>query len=151
MTLPAKIIRAVAPVLAALALTVAPVAPAGAWDQICVKLPLWKTWFAARFVIPYGFRPEINPRTNIVSQKKHSTRVLNANESQCVDITNIQPGELFYVKVFPLEGKGIVCDTHPSNPKDYYAQTGDRPYTTLHYEAWGTSLHPRCKFIRESN
>ena len=42
-------------VLAFAAAAMLPAAPAGAWEQVCMKLPLWKTWFSGNFHIVYDF------------------------------------------------------------------------------------------------
>ena len=36
----------------------APVHPAAAWDEVCMRLPLWKTGFAAHFHVVHAFNGE---------------------------------------------------------------------------------------------
>ena len=51
----AKKFAAIAVAVAAL---VVPFRPAAGWDEVCVKLPLWKTGFAAHFHVIHGFDAE---------------------------------------------------------------------------------------------
>ena len=140
----------------------APAAPAAAWGQVCMKLPLWKTWFAGHLTVVPVYEPEKGAESLLPSggyplYERHVpapneivSRRIQVNQSKCVDIRTIPYGTPFIVYIHVVEGKARLCETHPDNPEQWYVRT-DRPYRTLWYEAWGASMHPKCKFVYESN
>ena len=159
------------PIVFAAAAVMLPTAPAAAWEQVCMKLPLWKTWFAGTLNVLHGFRAgdEI-PSSYVgpdgvlqpVPAELHNSQGHNradglitsgsirVNQSKCVDISGVAEGEPFlvYVDIGTYRGARI-CATHPSNPDWWYLQTR-RPYRTLWYEAWGDAGSPKCAFKHEA-
>ena len=157
-----------------LAAALAPVSPAAAWQQVCMKLPLGKAAFSATLNVVHGFNPalgiptayrahgqnyhhglpgELGPfeRPNPANGLITSNGYILANQSKCVDISEVPEGDYFIVYVDPSwNGNARLCATHPSNPHRWYAQTR-RPYHTLWYEAWGAVWSPECEFKYESN
>ena len=150
-----------------------PAAPAGAWEQICMKLPLWKTWYAANFHVVHSFhtnRGNDIPNSYYVPERRASMKLpdelggtynsradghikspdIIVTQTRCVDITEIPDGEPFFVYIHPHAGNAALCETHRSNPNKWNHQQ-NRPYRTLHYESWGGAAHAKCKFTRESN
>ena len=51
--------RKIAAVVFAVAALFAPVHSAAAWDEVCMRLPLWKTGFAAHFHVVHGFDGDV--------------------------------------------------------------------------------------------
>ena len=152
---------------------VMPAAPAAAWEQVCMKLPLWKSWYSGTFHVVYDFHTHLGviPNSFYVSKTHSSTQLpdalggstdvradgqidsatLRVNNTKCVDISRIRNGDAFFVYIKPDVGNAAaLCETHPSNPEKWYIQTS-RPYRTLNYESWGGVAHPKCKFTHESN
>ena len=158
-------------VLAFAAAAMLPAAPAGAWEQVCMKLPLWKTWFSGNFHIVYDFHTYLGelPDSYYVRETRSSTALpeeLNAssrvradgyiksssmhvNQTKCVDISEISQGDAFFLYFQPDLGKAVLCETHHSNPDKWYHQT-NRPYRTLNYESTGSAAHPKCRYTHES-
>ena len=157
-----------------------PTTPAAAWEQVCMKLPFGKAWFAGYLVVAHGFDTEIGLPTlyriegkefhsgwlpqlggsgeeNIADGKVASGRIFTS-QSKCVDISGVSNGTPFIVYVAtadtgdgdPSDTPAALCETHPSNPDQWYLQT-TRPFRTLWYDAWGAAWAPRCKFVYESN
>ena len=168
--MPKKII----PLVFAFALAVLPVNGAAAWERVCMKLPLWDTGYAAKFVVIHGFpaaeglpthqdlpgtsRDAPLPETvggdtrngrRVVAAGGVSSGVFIVNQTRCVDITGIAEGTPFIVYVAPEGGHARLCETHRSNPDPWYFQTS-RPYRALNYEAWGTTFNAKCEFKYES-
>ena len=153
-----------------LAAALAPVSPAAAWEQVCVKLPRGKAAFSANFTVvhtfwtPWGLpsqytlpdgRTERLPGRLRPSQRRNvgygvESSSIAAGQSRCVDIAGVAQGDPFIVFIDPGLGKHTLCATHPSNPDRWYFQT-NRPYRTLWYEAWGAIWSPKCEFKYESN
>ena len=161
------------PFVFAFAAMLLPTAPAAAWDEVCMKLPLGKAAFSATLNVLHGFRAEWgvpsaydipgeryrggvpselgpsqshNPADGLITSGS-----IVANKSKCVDISGVREGEPFIVYVDPgWSGSARICATHPSNPDRWYFQTR-RPYRTLWYEAWGAVWSPKCEFKYESN
>ena len=151
-----------------------PAAPASAWERVCMKLPLWKTGYAAKFAVIHGFPAEQGIPTHqelpgtsrnaplpeslggdtrnnrsVVARGGVTSGVFAVNQTRCVDITGIAEGTPFIVYVAPEGGHARLCETHRSNPDPWYIQT-NRPYSALHYDAWGTTFNPKCKFVYEA-
>ena len=157
-------LKKIIPAVAVAAAMLLPAAPAAAWEQVCMKLPLWKTWFALEsFHVAYEFDPSIGRPTGYhvheeVEGSRHNPAAGNirgpyiaVNQSKCVDISGLAEGTemMIYIAVSGVT-KYRVCETHPANPDWWYVQS-DRPYRTLWYEAWGSTANPKCKFTYESN
>ena len=164
-------------VLAFAAAAMLPAAPAGAWDQVCMKLPLWKTWFSANFHIVYDFSTASGrryPTPTVCGRQKTGRRgaidhpqgrwegtgdisangridspSIHVNQTKCADISEIPEGRPFIVYIHPHSGHPALCETHRSNPDKWYHQQ-TRPYRTLNYESTGVAGRPTCKFARES-
>ena len=161
-------------VLAFAAAAILPAAPAGAWDQVCMNLPLWKTWFAGSGYVVYDFptasgkipgsyypekegarlRPlplpkDLNGSADVIAQDQVRTSTIHVNQTKCVNISKIPQGKPFIVYFLPDFGKAVLCGTHHSNPDKWYHQT-NRPYRTLNYETTGTTFNAKCVYARES-
>ena len=156
----------------AFAAAMLPAAPAGAWDQICMKLPLWKTWYAANFHVVHSFHTNAGdiPNAYYMPERRASMKLPNelggtynsradgrikspgiaVNQTKCVDITEIPDGEPFFVYIHPPLRKRRPPQNHHSN-LDKWNHQQNRPYRTLNYESWGGVAHAKCKFTRESN
>ena len=111
----------------------------------------------------YGFDPRIGrptgylihydvdgDRPNLPDGVVEFESTFAANQSRCVDISEIPEGSAMMVYVNVSNGPTIVCGTHSSNPNWWYEQT-DRPYRRLWYEATRTVWNPVCSYVRESN
>ena len=161
-------------VLAFAIAAVLPAAPAGAWEQVCMKLPLWKTWFSGTFHVVYDFPTtpggdlpgkysirgmskfstqrvpgELEGNSDIIASGHIDSPGMHVNQTKCVDIREIPEGNPFIVYFDAHFGIGALCETHQSNPEKWYHQT-NRPYRTLNYESTGTTLHVKCKYTHES-
>ena len=161
-------------ILAFAAAAMLPAAPAGAWDQVCIKLPLWKTGFTGNGRVVYDFptasgeipgsyypkkggaqlRPlslpnDLKGSADVIAQGEVRTPTIHVNQTKCVNISRIPQGKPFIVYFYPDFGKAVLCETHRSNP-DKWNHQQNRPYRTLNYESTGTSLNAKCKFTRES-
>ena len=160
-------------VLAFAAAAMLPAAPAGAWDQVCMNLPLWKTWFSGNFHVVYDFSTalgeipgsyypeergsrgsiglpkELNGSLNVRANGQIRSSSVHVNQTKCVDISKIPQGEPFIVYFHADFGRAVLCGTHRSNPDKWYHQT-NRPYRTLNYKSTGTSLNTRCEYTHES-
>ena len=167
-------LKKILPFIFAFAAMALPVNGAAAWERVCMKLPLWKTGYAAKLVVVHGFPTEDGIPTHqdipgtsrdaplpeslggnsrngrVVAAGGVSSGVFAVNQGRCVDITGIPEGAPFIVYVQPEGGTARLCETHPSNPDPWYLQT-TRPYQTLQYEAWGTTFNAKCKFTHEFN
>ena len=160
--------------IAVLAFAVAaalPAAPAGAWEQVCMKLPLWKAWISGNFHVVYDFSTHLGKlplsyqepgasRMSIPGELRGDTRVpparghvgsstIHVNQTRCANISEIPQGKPFFIYFSPHLGTPALCETHSSNPDKWYHQT-NRPYRTLNYESTGTTLHTKCRFTHES-
>ena len=166
-------LKKIVPFIFAVAAALLPAAPAAAWEQVCMKLPLGKAAFAATFTVVHGFwahwgipnaynvpgerlrrpvPPELNPYEghNPADGAIVSGSIV-VNKSKCVDISGVENGEPFIVYVDSgWYGAIRLCETHRNNPDKWYFQQ-NRPYRTLWYEAWGVASSPKCAFVRESN
>ena len=149
-------------------LALAPLQEAAAWQRVCMKLPLWQTWFAAHFHVIVGFdtsdgrlpgaegyylRNQLPKELGGDPEKyawgsPRKSPSFRVNQSRCVSIEHVADGEPFFVYVQAAVGKAVVCKTHHTNPNPWYHQQ-NRPYQELWYKAWGTSGHPRCEFTHE--
>ena len=166
------------PLVFAAVAALAPVRAANAWDEVCVKLPLWKTWFSAKFAVvhdfdqsadgslpakhplspgsrPHDFSDVIPNSTDTDAKSAVYSGKIAVNQSRCVDISGIPNGEPFFVFVLVdsasiSSSSGVVCETHPSNPNRFYNQQ-NRPYSKMWFESWGPVWGPKCKFTNESN
>ena len=150
------------PLAFAAAAALLPTSPAAAWEEVCMKLPLWKTWFAAHLTAVPVYNPDrgvdrLMPTRGYPLYERHVpapneivSRRIQVNQSKCVDIRTIPYGTPFIVYAHVVEGTPRLCDTHPHNPEKWYVRTNS-PYRTLWYEAWGSSSNPKCKFVYESN
>ena len=161
-------------VLAFAAAVLLPAAPAEAWEQVCMKLPLWKTWFAgygrvvydfptASGEIPSAYRPkkggaqlrlhrlpnDLNGSADVVAEDQVRTPTIHVNQTKCVNISKVAQGKPFIVYFHPDFGRAVLCGTHQSNPDKWYHQT-NRPYRTLNYETTGTTFNATCRFTHES-
>ena len=159
-------------VLAFAAAAMLPAAPAGAWDQVCMKLPLWKAWISGNFHVVYDFPTylgkipdsyrvwapggghEVIPRalggdSRLLAEGHIGSSTIHVNQTRCVDISKILQGKPFFIYFSPHLGTATLCETHSSNPDKWYHQT-NRPYRTLNYESTGTTGHARCRFTHES-
>ena len=179
-------LKKIIPIAFAAAAMLLPAAPAAAWEQVCMKFPFGKAWYAGYLVVVHGFIPHSLPtmvllsgtlvhgkkerlkpgigtnrnnraiagRENIAVGGKIVSGRIHAAQTRCVDISEIPEGDPFIVYVDTAEtgpdGAAHLCETHSSNPNGWYLQT-NRPYRTLHYDAWGASWAPRCKFTHEYN
>ena len=160
-------------VLAFAAAAMLPAAPAGAWDQVCMKLPLWKAWFSSNFHIAYDFPTAsgkipgsyytkktgrrgaidlpkgLNGSRDISANGRIDSPSVHINQTKCADISEIPQGKPFIVYIHPHSGNPAVCETHHSNPDKWYYQT-NRPYRTLNYETTGVAGRPKCRYTHES-
>ena len=154
-----------------LAATLAPAAPAAAWERVCMKLLLGKAWFAAEnLTVLHGFDPDLGyPNSYLVdgvasgwvpeslgrsgnynpAEGASISTSFAVNQSRCVDISGVEVGKPFMVYLTVDNGPARNCETHSSNPNWWYVQT-ERPYRTLWYEAQGSVWTPKCKFVYEN-
>ena len=150
----------------------APVAPAAAWEEVCMKFPLWKTAFIGFFSVIHDYQfqnglprsissrnfkgadiqlprhiaNDKNPRTeNVVFSGNFA-----ANQSQCVDIRHIPNGQNFVVLVHTTWEAIAHCSTHSSNPNIWYTQQ-QRPFRKIWWQAWGAAGSPTCHYWRETH
>ena len=163
-------LKKTASLLFAAALSLAPVQTAAAWDQLCMKFPLWKTAYVGHFTVVHGrdfnrAMPSHVPDRDVAQIKipapdhtvtrgsrpvwdaVHSGKFA-ANQSRCVDLSAIPNGRHFAVYVITGWSSGIAhCATHESNPNLYYTQQdGKFQFNQIWFEGWGSSPQPRCKF-----
>ena len=156
-------------VLAFAAAAILPAAPAGAWDQICMKLPLWKAWVSGNFHVVYSFPTSsgkvpssyytnntaaLLPKSLQGSDRVHArghvgSSSIHVNQTRCVNISKIPHGDAFILYFEPHLGTAALCETHHSNPNKWYNQT-NRPYRTLNYETTGAAGAPKCRYTHES-
>ena len=154
----------------ALTLALAPAQDAAAWQRVCMKLPLWKAWYSAKFYVVYDFDTRNGRLPGLMLSKAGHVRIplpsnlggdpeklaqafrvsptFAVNQSRCVSIKHLSYGSPFLVYVQVAGGTAAVCETHHTNPNPWYRKQ-KRPYKDLWYDAWGASLHPRCAFVRE--
>lgn len=163
--------------IAALAFALAvtqPLAPsAKAWDEVCVHFPIWKAAFLGNFGVVHGFSTAYgripnsyhDPDTNSFWKLPddlggwHGIRAggaimsgtFGANDTRCVSIRHLPEGEPFFVFVDP-DGNpaAALCSTHGSNPNQWYLQQ-NRPYRKIWWEAGGAVWSPYCNYWRETN
>ena len=151
------------PVAAAAVAMLTPTAPAAAWDEVCIHLPLWRVgYYLESFTVAHGFDPQrgrptehpinydvagnrTNPSNGVIVSED-----IAVNQSRCVDISGVPEGEAMMMYIEVGNGPAVVCGTHSSNPNWWYEQT-DRPYRRLWYEATRTVWNPVCSYVRESN
>ena len=159
--------------LTALTLALAPAQSAAAWERVCMHLPLWHTWFAARFHVVSDFstgyhvsvpgsiwdwerkkqlrilpHQDLGASLNNRATGFQRSAVIGANASRCLDISAMRPGTPFIVYTHVEGGKAVLCKTHPDNPKPWYFQAKTR-YREIWYKSWGASQSPRCEFTHE--
>ena len=78
------------------------------------------------------------------------SREVGAGASVCESIAALPEGTPFLVFMNTYHGKKVLCQTHSSNPDDWYLQT-NRPYRKIWFHTWGAAWSPRCFFNNESN
>ena len=154
-----------------------PVAPAAAWDEVCVHFPLWKTAFAGDFAVVYdydfrgtglpshfpsrryspsgGNLPITTPHHLINYKSKPATvatisGTFGAGKTRCVTIGKIRNGQDFTVFVRTTLGTVAHCSTHSSNPNKWYTQQ-QRPFRKIWWQSWGVVGSPTCQYWRETN
>ena len=156
-----------------LTLALAPAQNAAAWDEVCVKFPLWRTAFVGRFLVIHNhdfyagapsFVPDRDyprlsvpilksvpgPRSRGARQALYSGD-FTAGKSRCVSIRHVTNNSSFAVFAQTTWGQATtLCSTHSSNPNIWYNQQ-QRPYRKIWFEAWGAAGSPRCAYWRETN
>ena len=134
-------------------------APSYAWNHLCMHAPFFKTWFASKFQVFYGFpgwwmnyNTTVSAAHSLSEDSTDFSGNLYAAEAQCLSIQEIEQGKKFavYLEVHGRSG-GIWCETHWSNPNSWYTQVdrGGR-FRVLWYEVTGSVFKPRCKFRTEN-
>ena len=160
-------LKKTAAVVFAAAWSLAPAQTAAAWNEVCVKFPLWKTAFVGHFTVVHDHHMErAMPRRipdrgkdgvvsdapkHTITRGSRSAREgihsgnFAANQSRCVDIRRIPEGRPFAVYV---RANGVAhCATHESNPRMYYKQRpGKFRHNQIWFEGWGVDGYPSCKF-----
>ena len=174
-------LKKIIPITVAAVAMLLPVAPAAAWDEVCLHLRgSARTWFIGQLNIVHGFDaargnpssyPPPRPRLTIDLREKRvfmpwlngggeadpnpaETRLrsgnISANRTACESIAHLRPGEPFLVFLNTYRENKVLCETHESNPNDWYLQT-NRPYRKIFFNAWGAEWSPKCHFNHESN
>ena len=162
---------------AALTLALTPAQDAAAWERVCLKLPLWKTWFTADMHVVHSFKgvpgkvpnavfhgptgeprkwleslPDFGKRTDHRWQGRADGQIISrgiaANQERCVDIRHIPVGQPFFVYIYAHLGRNLLCETHHTNSNPWYYQR-NAGYRDIVYEAWGAVHSERCEFRYE--
>ena len=160
-----------AAVVLTLSLTFTPAAVA--WDEVCMKLPIWHTWFAADFYVVYDFPaipggrlpyyyydtgrksnywlpPGVGDEKSLVAKGRIKSDNIAAGGSKCVSLAPVAQGKPFFVYVQTRVFTGYdLCSTHSSNPEKWYHQT-NRPYRQLWYKSTGVAGAPKCEYTHEA-
>ena len=168
------------PAFAAAVAMLTPVAPAAAWDEVCLHFRGGaKTWFIGQLNVIHGFDadrgmpttyPHPTGKLDIRGNPKRFrapfaessddsnpadarllSREVGAGASVCTSIAGLPEGTPFIAYMNTYnQAKRVLCSTHPSNPNKWYLQT-NRPYRQIWFHTWGAAWSPRCVYSNESN